>query len=563
MGALGTQLRRRDNHSLTSIRLIAFALFLADCLPALPPPPQFLLSDDVIPKKYTVDLTIDPNLDTFEGWARIQVEMRKAQSGVWLNAKDLTVRDATIQAAGRERKARAQTAGGEFLGMELDGAIGPGPLLLSIHYQGQLNEKPVVGPYRIRFENNWYVFTTFTPIDARRAFPCFDEPRFKTPWELTIHTKRGLSAFANGPAVNEIEETAGMKAVHFAVTEPLPSEVVAFAVGPLEIFDGKRVGLGNVPVRVITPKGHAAEGAEAARATTEVLPRLEAYTGIPYPYAKLDHVAVPKLAFGATENPGLIMYRLDGLLVPPANTAPRKLRSVRAVEAHELAHQWFGDLVTQTTWEDVWLSEGFATWLSQKVMSEEDAPERQGVDAILSRDRIMRADAGPKTHPVRLPMHDREEMQSVYNQFAYQKGAAVLLMLENWLGEKVFRNGLRAYLRQHRFGDATTADLAAALREASGTDPSAVMHSFLDQSGVPAVRAEVRCDGSKAPAILFEQTNSTKSWAVPVCWRADDSPVSCFVLDTPRREVALASGSKCPAVLDPNAGGSGYYRTVH
>ena len=155
------------------------------------------------------------------------------------------------------------------------------------------------------------MFTTFTPIDARRAFPCFDEPRFKAPWELTIHTRRDLKAFANGRETKITNQPGDMQAYHFATTEPLPTEVVAFAVGPFDVFEGQKAGHGT-PIRIITPRGLGEEGKAAAQATIDVLPRLEAYTGIPYPFGKLDHVALPEGAFGAVENPGLIMYRQKG-----------------------------------------------------------------------------------------------------------------------------------------------------------------------------------------------------------------------------------------------------------
>jgi len=205
-------------------------------------------------------------------------------------------------------------------------------------------------------------FTTFTPIDARRAFPCFDEPRFKTPWEITIHLRRELKAFSND-AESIVLEPNGMKAVHFAETRPLPAEVVAFAWGPFDVFDGAPAGHAT-PIRVIATRGLGVQGKAAAQATVDVLPRLEAYTAMPYAFAKLDHLALPEGAFGAVENAGLITYRQTAVLVAPGDLTPEKKRAIESVEAHEMAHQWFGDLVTQATWRDVWLSEGFATWLS-------------------------------------------------------------------------------------------------------------------------------------------------------------------------------------------------------
>ena len=455
---------------------------------------------------------------------RIEIELKKATKTIWLEAKDITPSEASVGG----KKARAEVAGEEFIGLELESPMGPGRTTISIRYQGKLDEKSVVGPYRKKVGDDWYVFTTFTPIDARRAFPCFDEPRFKTPWEMTIHVPQTDKALANGREMREIAEAGGMKAIHFATTEPLPAEVVAFVVGPFDIFEGAKAGRGT-PIRVITPKGLGSEGKAAAQATVDVLPRLEAYTGIPYPFGKLDHVALPEGAFGAVENPGLITYRQKGLLAGPGEDTRDKIRAIRSVESHEIAHQWFGDMVTQATWDDVWLSEGFATWLSAKIMDQFQTPERKHLAAVAARDRIMTTDDSPRTRPVRIPMNSRDDTRGVYSQMVYQKGAAILLMLEGWLGEDQVQSGLRAYLKKHAFGDATTADLESALRGAAATDAAPVMDSFLNQSGIPVVRGSVRCDDAK-PRIEIEQTNSAHQWNVPVCWRTDGAS-SCTVVD--------------------------------
>ena len=270
-------------------------------------------------------------------------------------------------------------------------------------------------------------------------------------------------------------------------------------------------------------------------------------------------VALPNLPFGAVENAGLITYRLRALLFPPGKATPAQQRSVRGVEAHELAHQWFGDFVTQAGWEDVWLSEGFATWLSGKIMDEDQPVARKRLSAAAARDRIMTTDSGPKTRPVRLTMKDREALKDVYSGFVYQKGAAILSMLEGWLGEDNVRTGLRVYLNDHRFGTVTTGDLAAALRLASQTDPSDVMHDFLDQTGVPVVRSEIHCEPGTQPRIVFEQTNTANHWNVPVCWKTD-AGASCTMVDT-RRQTELGPKASCPAWVYLNANGSGYYRT--
>jgi alanyl aminopeptidase len=538
----------------------------ASCFAALPPPPAFLLPNDMTPVKHTVELTIDPDKDTYVGTVSIAVELNVATNIFWVNGKDVVPIEASVKYQGVTIAGRVQAVKDEFIGVEIPTPIGPGigprNATLFIRYQARLDEKGVVGPYRRKIGNDWYVFTTFTPIDARRAFPCFDEPRFKTPWEITIHLRRELKAFSND-AESIVLEPNGMKAVHFAETRPLPAEVVAFAVGPFDVFDGAPAGHAT-PIRVIATRGLGVQGKAAAQATVDVLPRLEAYTAMPYAFAKLDHLALPEGAFGAVENAGLITYRQTAVLVAPGDLTPEKKRAIESVEAHEMAHQWFGDLVTQATWRDVWLSEGFATWLSAKVMDEEQPPARKGLNSIAVRERIMAGETGMRARPVRLAMNSRSDMQDamrgIYNRVVYDKGASILLMLEGWLGEDKVRDGLRAYLKQHAFGNASTADLESALRDAAGVDPAPVMDSFLNQVGIPVIRAE--CKDGKVTA------ERTGAWPVPVCVRGDGVEKTCAVIDAQHASIELEGElkgdlrrSSCPAWIELNAGGTGYYRT--
>lgn len=510
---------------------------------ALPPPPGFRLPDTVVPRSYKIELTIDPARPTFEGTARIEIDVLASSKVIWLNAKDLTLKQATLEAAGSRVPVRAHMAGGEFLGIEANAPLGPvKSAILTVNYQGRLQDKQVLGPYRRRVEGRWYVYTTFTPIEARRAFPCFDEPRFKTPWEISIHIPRDLKAFSNALQRSESDEPGGMKLVRFAPTALLPSEVVAFAVGPFDVYPAKS----SLPVSVLTPRGHGKEGQAGVEATAEILPRLEAYTGIPYPWTKLDHLALPVGAYGAVENPGLITYLSARLLVPPADAA--KTQSLRKLEAHEISHQWFGNLVTQADWRDVWLSEGFATWMEDKMMDEERAPERRRLDFIVTRDRTMQTDV-PPMRPVRIDIANRAQSKNIYDPIVYQKGAAILMMLDGWLGETNVRDGLRRYLREHALSNATTADLAQALGQ---PEVLPVLESFLDYTGVPKVHATLECQPK--PRLRIEQSGAR---AIPVCFRGPGVE-QCSVLDTRSREVNLAA---CPAWLYLNSNGSGYYRT--
>ena len=502
------------------------------------PPPQWTLPDDVTPRHHTLELTVDPRQTKLTGTSTIEIELKAQRDIVWLNGRDITVQRASIDG----RKAAARLAGNEFIGLSTGKSLGPGVHTLRVSFTARLSTTAKSGPYRRLVDGDWYAYTVFTPIDARRAFPCFDEPRFKTPWTISIRVPAGDRAVSNGPEIATEAESGGMKRIRFAPTQKIPSEVVAFAVGPFDIYDGGRAGERGTPVRVITPRGRAAEGKIAADATRRVLPKLEEYTGIAYPWDKLDHLALPDGAFGAVENPGLITYVSKGLLLP-ADATPERIQALERLEAHELAHQWFGNLVTQSTWDDVWLSEGFATWLSQDLLD----PGHLKFEA--SRARIIAADDGPKSHPVRQPKRNRAEIDSVYDQFPYQKGGATLLTLEGWLGPEKLRDGLRSYLKKYAYGNASTAELAAEL----GDDVSLVLDSMLNRKGVPVVEGKIDCARGVAtvtqPAAAFQP--------IPVCYRTADGQ-GCVVMKSAVTEFAL---NGCPGWILWNAGGMGYFRT--
>ena len=500
-------------------------------------PPRWTLPDDVTPVAHTVEITLDPRLPAFTGVARIEVDLKSAQDVIWVNGRDITVQNASVNA----QPALVQLAGNEFIGLATGKPVGPGRATLEIRYTARLSNTAKSGPYRRQLDGNWYAFTVFTPIDARRAFPCFDEPRFKTVWNVAVRVRPGDHAFANAPETGMEITADGMELVHFAPTQKIPAEVVAFAVGPFDVYEGGRAGKRDTRVRVITPSGRMADGKTAADATRRVLSKLEDFTGIAYPWDKLDHVALPEGAFGAVENPGLITYLSRSLLLP-ADAAADKVRSLDGLEAHELAHQWFGNLVTQATWDDVWLSEGFATWFSSEIMD----PEHVKLEA--RRARIMAADDGPKSHPVRNPKRTRVEMESVYDQFPYQKGAGILLTLEGWLGVEKLRGGLRAYLTKYASGNASSADLAAEL----GPEVGPVLDSLLDRKGVPVIEGTFDC-GRHTVAIKAPNFQT-----MPVCFRTSEGLRTCAVTKSEVTEVAL---NGCPSWIYWNSGGMGYFHT--
>jgi cytosol alanyl aminopeptidase len=534
-----------------------------------PAPPQFQLPDSAYPRRYAIELTIDPSQESFQGVATIDLQLTERLPFVWLNGTGITVQQAVLRAGGETTPARVVYARDEFIGFALGQPAGPGPAQLEVRYQAALSDKSTVGAYRRQSEGEWYAFTTFTAIEARRAFPCFDEPRYKTPWQLTLHVKREHVALTNTPPLTDDNEPGGMKKITFAPTALLPSELIAFAVGPFEIVDAGRAGKRQIPIRIITPHGRAAEAAYTRTVDPELLTRLEEYTGIPYPFEKLDHIALLEGAFGAVENPGLITYQQRTLLAKPEQDTADRQRGMRGTMAHELAHQWFGNLVTMSTWQDVWLSEGFATWLGSKIADQDQPESRRRVSMAASRDRIMAADAPANARPVRVAFSSREGMRDVYNRLVYEKGAGVLRTLEGWIGEEPFRQALRAYLTAYAFENATTDELAAAISESTGRDAGAIMSSLLDQPGAPVIDAELQCADQTPPRVLLRQqryrplgaTVASPRWSTPVCVTAEGGSRKCTVLENQQAEIVLDDLPACPAWIFPNAGATGYYRS--
>jgi alanyl aminopeptidase len=505
--------------------------------------PSFYLPDNARPLSYRLDLRIDPSQPAFTGKVAIEIETAEASGELWLNGTGLTISRAEMDG----KPARSEAVRDQFVRLEYDAVVPAGRHNVTIDYSARFTERPV-GAYRRKSGSDWYVYTTFTAIDARRAFPCFDEPRFKTPWQVTITAPAPLMAVANSRELSDSRAPGGWHEVRFAPTKPLPSEIVAFAVGPFDVASGGTAGANNIPVRVLTPRGRAAEGRLGAESTREILSRLEEYTGIPYPWDKLDHLALIQGAFGAVENPGLITYNQKVLLTDAGHRL-----AMRRVMAHELSHQWFGNLVTQRTWDDVWLSEGFATWLGGKTSDLDLPPDRRGIARVIAKHQMMARDRGARARPVRKPMHSVDEMKDIYSQVVYQKGGAVLAMLEQWLGEDAFRQSLRRYLSTHSFGNATTADLADAIRAETKIDIAPVLSGFLNHTGVPVIRISLE-DGGK-PGIVAYQPNEGP-WTVPVCFLADGRRLCGLVGDNhgPR---TLADHR--PEWAFSDAGGAGYY----
>ncbi|MCE9628263.1 MAG: M1 family metallopeptidase, partial [Candidatus Eisenbacteria bacterium] len=400
----------------------------------------------------------------------------------------------------------------------------------------------------------------FESDDAREAFPCWDEPGFKFPYQLIIDAPIAQEVLTNTPVERTDPTPAqdGWRTVTFKRTPPLPSYLLAIAVGPFEYVP---VAGMKVPTRIVTCQGQKHLAGTSVAVTPKLLSALERWFGIPYPFEKLDLIAVPEFAYGAMENPGLITFRDDVLLLDAASATVSQRRSNSAVIAHELAHMWFGDLVTMAWWDDLWLNESFANWMAAKITDEVFPEFKDGLANLQRIQNVRESDTQPSTRPIR----DNTSSSAAGLQnvgLVYSKGNAVLSMFESYLGAATFQKGVRAYLKSHAWGNATAGDLWKALDQTSGTNVSAAMTTFLDQPGVPYVRvipAEGGVRLTQSRATPYGVTQPAMRWHVPITLKWSDGKTVKFerVLLTEESKVVKLAAK--PVWVMPNGEGQGYY----
>lgn len=540
---------------------------------APPAPPQLTvdgnarLSDTVVPTAYRLDLTIDPAQERFAGQAEIDVELAEATQGIILHAQDLEITAATLEIGETTLPVDLQPGENNGLGLAFAMPVGPGSGRLTFTYSAPLDEV-ATGLYRVQDGDAWYAFTQFQPLEARQAFPSFDEPKFKTPFTITLRVPSGQLALTNTPETGRTTE-GELDVFTFAPSKPLPTYLVAMAVGPLEVLDGGE--LDGVPFRLVATKGKAALGKFMLENTGVVLRHLTEYFGQPYPYEKLDVVAVPNFAAGAMENVGLVTFRETLLLLDPRGASVDEKRSAMSVMAHELAHMWFGNLVTLDWWTDLWLNEGFATWMAAKVLSDVMAELESDIDRVNSRGWIIGADSRGSAQAMRQTIESGGDVYNAFSAISYGKGAAVLDLFEAWMGEDATREGVRAYLQANAHGTGTMEELLAAFDAASGKPVSEAMATFLVQPGAPLLSVALTCAEGQPPSLTVEQSryvpaggeaSQTGPWQVPMCvqWpEGRERKTHCALASGASSTIELPAAG-CPAWYYPNAGEAGYYR---
>jgi alanyl aminopeptidase len=537
--------------------------------------PGLRLPRTFVPTAYAVRIAVVPSETQFTGHVEIDGELASPSRVIWLDAQELTFGAAVAVTAAGRTVLQAVASPSGVVALRAPAALPAGHVALSIDYRGAISSEAPEGVFRLQSGGAWYAFTQFEATSARRAFPCFDEPDVKVPWRLTLDVPAGMVALANAPVESDTPAAGGAThTVVFARTRPLPSYLVAFAVGPFDIVDAPPTRRGT-PVRIVVPHGQAAAAAGARDDTGALVARLEDYLGSPYPYDKLDIVAVPGFP-GAMENAGLITFAENALLEDPAQPTIAHRRSFTRTAAHELAHQWFGDLVTLAWWDDTWLNEAFATWMSAKIVDQWQPGWGGAFDAIGQKASAMASDQLATARKIRQPIADIGDIGAAFDDITYNKGASVLRMFERWIGPDAFQRGVRAYLAAHAWRSATSSDFLAALGQAAGRDIAGAFSTFLDQAGTPLVTVALRCTAGAPPTVELRQQRyrpvggqkldeaaRAERWQFPVCIRYPTGSASardCTLLDAPTAELPLSHAAGCPAWVAPNSDAVGYYR---
>jgi alanyl aminopeptidase len=542
------------------------------------PVPQGRLPSWAVPQSYALSFKVDPAQEDFSGTTKITVKLSKASDHLWLDGNELKVTKVTITDAAGSAHTGTYTVADAKAGVarvDFGSELKPQTLTLTFDYTAPLNAQ-LQGLYKVSAKGKPYAMTQMEPISARFAFPSFDEPGFKTPFTISLTIPDKDTAVANTQQVKETKAEAGWKTLDFAPTLPLPTYLVAFGVGPWSIATAPDISpdayrTTPLPLRGIASAGEAHRMQHVLGETPSIIHALENYYGFGYPWDKLDVLAAPDFAAGAMENAGLVTFR-DWLLLLDKDSPARNVRGSFNVTAHELAHQWTGDTVTLEWWNDIWLNEAFATWMQQKVTEQVHPEYRADLDRVTGAQGAMANDSLVSARKIRQPITGNGDIETAFDGITYQKGASVIGMFENYVGEKTFQKGMQAYIQQHKFGNAVASDLVSAIATAAGKgeDFKQAFNSFLDQSGVPYVQTSLEQKGGKTVLKLSQSRflrvgstgDSQRVWGIPVCVRygtADGSKVSCDVL-AKATGIMLLAGASQPTWIMPNANASGYYR---
>ena len=530
---------------------------------------NFRLPRNIRPSAYRAELSVDLKQDRFQGDIEIDLDLSAASPRIHLHALALTLTSATATVAGRTVSPTAivADADSETATLEFNEPLPAGSSTLHLSWTGNFSPG-LRGLYRA----GRIAVTQFEAADARRVFPCFDEPAFKSTWSLVLRdVPSDVQAISNSAIVEDVADATSKRRVRFAPTPVLSSYLIAFALGDLAASDP--VVANGIPIRTWSVPAKRDLTVFAQDAAAAVLPKLEEYFGLPYPFGKLDQLGIPDFEAGAMENAGCITFREVALLLDPATAPLAMQKRVAEVITHELAHQWFGNLVTMVWWDDLWLNEAFATWMAFKIVAMWRPDWRIWMDFEVGKGSALVLDAMQSAHPIRAEISNAEEAGESFDAITYEKGGAVLRMIEGYLGEDRFREGIRLYMRRHREANATADDLWGALSESSGEPILDLANGWIRRTGYPVVSIALTEDAAGGATLSMSQQRffsdpSAKEAGAPTRWLIP--MVLRFRDDDGVKETRVLFGDAETAVRLPvrgrlrslvaNAGAAGFYR---
>ena len=560
--------------------LACLAACLGLLLPALRAEKPFAFADTpgqlpktIVPRHYALRLQPDLATRTTTGAARIEVEVLTTVRTVVLNALELEITTAALTDDGKAPvplTARFE-AGKETLILDLPAALAAGPHTFTFTYRGKIGTKAegfFVDKYPTPAGDKLMLGTQFEPTDARRVFPCWDEPVYRATYDLTLVVPAKLMAVSNMPIVSETPLADGLKEVVFARTPSMASYLVAIYAGEFETVEGEQDG---VKLRIVTTEGKRATAIYALEITKQILAYYNRYFGIRYPLPKLDQVAVPNAfaSFGAMENWGCITYIYTAILFDPVGSSQARREAVFGTIAHEVAHQWFGDLVTMAWWDNLWLNEGFASWMGTKCTDALNPGWQSWLRSNTQKNTAMALDARRTTHPIQQPILNESQAGDAFDAISYLKGQSFLHMLEAYLGPDTFRAGIRRYIEENKLSNSTTANLWSALAEASGKPVPTLAADWTERPGFPVVTLTTTGQGAAA-RLTLGQTRFTYDnlQADPILWKIPVSLATTGALATPDIVLLETATTTAPLPAGPgaikaNIGDSGYYRVFY
>jgi aminopeptidase N len=529
-----------------------------------------MLPKDILPESYLIHLEPNVAQHLTDGTESIGIRVQNPTNRIVLNAVEIEIVSATIAHGENQDELTPQyNAAQQTVSFDTKEILAPGSYTLTLRFTSKILDTPrglFVEPNQTAGNSEQVIVTRMEPSDARRVFPCWDEPAFRATFQLSIRTRAEYTAISNTPIFAEQPLGPNEKIVVFEATPPVPSYLIVLTCGRFEWLEDAVRG---IKLRILTTAGKKEFGRYAMEVTKQVLPYFSDYCGIPCGLGKLDQIALPGGISGAMESWGGITYSEEMLLYDPANNSDAVREKVFSAVAHELAHQWFGNLVTVAWWDDIWLNEGFASWMQLKATEHFHPEWKPWLHAVGERELVMVLDAKKGTHAIKHRVDEESQAISAFDSIAYQKGKFLLRMLERFLDEEAFRSGVQAYLLAHQMSNASTADLCEALDKLTGKEAGKIVTGWVEQPGFPLIRATTQCLGGKRVINLEQvrfsiegQDEAAVQWSIPVGIFSTANP----------RDVKYALLEKfsnnfdfpgCDGVIKANADAAGFFRVLY